>query len=92
MFRASLTAPVHRVDDSRQYVLDDDSQPVYGAWLQPNEYSGRMVMRSRTNREGEGVTIPSALGPNRYDTVRQEISQRSIAAIWFDKRINCKSG
>jgi hypothetical protein len=29
--------PVYRSDDSRQCVLDDDGEPVYGIWLRPVE-------------------------------------------------------
>ena len=29
-----------------QYVLDEDGQPVYGVWLNPDEYQGPLVRRA----------------------------------------------
>ena len=37
-FTDGTTRPVIREDDGRQYVLDDESESVYGVWLHPNEY------------------------------------------------------
>jgi hypothetical protein len=37
-FTDGTTRPVCRADDGRQYVLDDESETVYGTWLYPDEY------------------------------------------------------
>jgi hypothetical protein len=37
-FTDGTTRPIYRDDDGRQYVLDDEGEPVYGTWLHPDEY------------------------------------------------------
>ena len=38
-----VSRPVHRLDDWRQFVLDNDGEPVYGIWLHPDEYQEPIV-------------------------------------------------
>jgi hypothetical protein len=38
------TRPVYRDDTGRQYVLDDDGEPVYGVWLHLDEYQEPVVI------------------------------------------------
>ncbi len=38
-FTDGTTRPIYRSDDGRQYVLDDEGEPGYGVWLNPDEYS-----------------------------------------------------
>ncbi|HEV8061374.1 MAG TPA: hypothetical protein VGP68_15960 [Gemmataceae bacterium] len=38
-FTEGTTRPVYRDDDGRQYVLDDEGEPVYSVWLHPDEYA-----------------------------------------------------
>src|SRR4029077_1804089 len=46
-FTDDTTRPVYRSDDGRQYVLDDDGEPVYGVWQHPDEHrAARVVTRS----------------------------------------------
>jgi hypothetical protein len=44
-FADGTTRPVYRDDDGRQFVFDDDGEPVYGTWLHPDEYKEPMVLR-----------------------------------------------
>jgi hypothetical protein len=32
-FTDGTMRPIYREDDGRQYVLDDEGEPVYGVWL-----------------------------------------------------------
>lgn len=41
-FTGGTTRPVCS-DNGRQVVLDDDSEPVYGVWLHPDEYGEPVV-------------------------------------------------
>jgi hypothetical protein len=43
-FTDGATRPVYRDDDGRQFVLDDDGEPVYGTWLHPDEYLEPIVL------------------------------------------------
>jgi hypothetical protein len=38
LFVDGCTQAVYSSDDGRQYVLDDDGEPVYGVWLNPDEH------------------------------------------------------
>ena len=42
-------APVYRSDDGRQFVLDDDGEPVYGVWLHPDEYQEPILLEGEFN-------------------------------------------
>ena len=36
-FVDGTTRPVWRETDGRQFVIDDDGQPVYGTWIYPDD-------------------------------------------------------
>jgi hypothetical protein len=44
-FTDGTTRPVYRSDDGRQFLLDDDREPVYGVWLHPDEYDEPIVIQ-----------------------------------------------
>ena len=48
-FTDGATRPVFRSDDGRQFVLDDNGEPVYGVWLHPDEYSEPITIQLPTN-------------------------------------------
>ena len=37
-FTDATTRPIYRDGDGRQFILDEDGEPVYGVWLHPDEY------------------------------------------------------
>ena len=42
-FTDGTTRPVYW-HDGRQFVLDDDGEPVYGTWVHPDEYCEPIVI------------------------------------------------
>ena len=71
-FTDGTTCPVYRSGNRRQYVLDDDGEPVYGVWLHPDEYrepieveffqivDGRLILQH--NQKAWGLWIKDVPG------------------------------
>jgi hypothetical protein len=43
-FTDGTTRPVYGADDGRQFVLDDQGEPMWGIWLHPDEYQEPVVI------------------------------------------------
>jgi hypothetical protein len=44
-FTDGRTRQVILDSDHRQYVLDDDGEPIYGTWLPPDDYDEPIILR-----------------------------------------------
>jgi hypothetical protein len=55
-FIDGTTHPVYRSDDGRQYVFDDDGEPVYGVWLHPDEYQEPVIIKAMDLPERKGLS------------------------------------
>jgi anti-anti-sigma factor len=76
-----VNRPVYCSDDGRQYVLDDDGEPVYGVWLHPDEYSEPLALAKKRDCDLENTVANGRQFEQFCDAIRDGFDQAEIERL-----------